>query len=767
MPPWHPVTTGGTGLNVPGKSDKDKVVKNPVSHWRISRKAVVDFVFSPDVKYVAAISEDGCLRIIDALAEQLVDCYASYFGALTCVAWSPDGRFVLTGGQDDLITIFSPWEQRVVARCQGHSSFVSGVAFDDLRCDGRTYRFGSVGEDNKLILWDFSSGALHRPKFQATHHQRMSMSSTISLAFRGSKSASYLPSGIPPNLISEPTHPLRYHPAPSRNEIAIVQPVLVKPIESDLLTDVAFLPRVLITATKCGHIKLDSGAVTTLSAQERYLSLHRRQRSRQLVVHFPIIQEVIPESHMSMNPSNSDPCSASSLDDQCSVVYWQDRDTFDKLPSELITQIFDYAMLTASSVGLAEMEMRHKMLANLQLVSQQWRSVVIGTPMLWSSIVLRLYSTTSKVVNHYSRSTLSLWLKRSGTVELRIMLEFRGWTNDYRRLHLEPAIHEMTWELLGLIWKSVHRWRTLDLRFRDAQTLGLAKPWLFSPHLSLTSASSLKSIHLNLGIIPLTDADPATIEPVIQYLSSPPNLRELGLQPLSAVTSRVIENYLPINHLHKLKLNVQVMALSQTLFMLSNCASLSWLSLDIYGRNFEAVVGDGSALPALEIPTLLVLEYVCRSPALTPVLQRLHCPELQVLSISFPTRHDVSETIHFFTHLEEYAQLKALRLEHLDGHQLQLVLAVPVVARIPILEVLTVGIPELNPTPMFLGIPSLLHTIGSSHDGDVCGVAGWGRLETVVELRQLGWPDPESRPLLPELFQYHPHVHGIKLHEIA
>ncbi|KAF9446325.1 WD40 repeat-like protein [Macrolepiota fuliginosa MF-IS2] len=256
MPPWHPVTTGaGAGINVAGKSDKDsKVVKNPVSHWRISRKGVVDFVFSPDVKYVAAISEDGCLRVIDALAEQLVDCYASYFGALTCVAWSPDGRFILTGGQDDLITIFSPWEQRVVARCQGHSSFVAGVAFDDLRCDGRTYRFGSVGEDNKLILWDFSSGALHRPKYQATHHQRMSMSSTISLAFRRDKSASYLPAGLPPGLKN--THSLRHHPAPSRNEIAIVQPVLIKSVDCDLLTDIAFLPRSLLTATKSGHIRL-------------------------------------------------------------------------------------------------------------------------------------------------------------------------------------------------------------------------------------------------------------------------------------------------------------------------------------------------------------------------------------------------------------------------------------------------------------------------------------------------------------------------------
>ncbi|KAG2749549.1 WD40 repeat-like protein, partial [Suillus brevipes Sb2] len=137
---------------------------SPVSHWGLCRCGVVNFVFSPDIKYVAAILEDGCLRVIDPLAEQLVDCYASYFESLTCVAWSPDGRFILTGGQDDLLTIFSPWEQRVVARCQGHSSFVSAVAFDELRCDGRTYRFGSVGEDNKLILWEFSSGALHRPK---------------------------------------------------------------------------------------------------------------------------------------------------------------------------------------------------------------------------------------------------------------------------------------------------------------------------------------------------------------------------------------------------------------------------------------------------------------------------------------------------------------------------------------------------------------------------------------------------------------------------
>ena len=86
---------------------------------------------------------------------RLTDTFAGYFGALNCVAWSPDSRFVVVGGQDDLITIFSPRESRVVARCQGHSAFVTAIAFDHSRGGG--YRFGSVGEDGKLILVNVSS----------------------------------------------------------------------------------------------------------------------------------------------------------------------------------------------------------------------------------------------------------------------------------------------------------------------------------------------------------------------------------------------------------------------------------------------------------------------------------------------------------------------------------------------------------------------------------------------------------------------------------
>lgn len=104
VPSWYAYGAGGgwgSGLGSavvsPGGGGSvgrnEKVMKNPISHWKISRKSVlgktlllsgckkkekkyqphptlIDFVFSPDLRYVAAVSEDGCLRVIDTLSEK-------------------------------------------------------------------------------------------------------------------------------------------------------------------------------------------------------------------------------------------------------------------------------------------------------------------------------------------------------------------------------------------------------------------------------------------------------------------------------------------------------------------------------------------------------------------------------------------------------------------------------------------------------------------------------------------------------------------------
>ncbi|KAF5940703.1 hypothetical protein HYC85_021870 [Camellia sinensis] len=73
-----------------------------------------------------------------------------------------DGKYILTGGEDDLVQVWSMEDRKVVAWGEGHNSWVSGVAFDSYwsspSSDGLEehvmYRFGSVGQDTQLLLWD-------------------------------------------------------------------------------------------------------------------------------------------------------------------------------------------------------------------------------------------------------------------------------------------------------------------------------------------------------------------------------------------------------------------------------------------------------------------------------------------------------------------------------------------------------------------------------------------------------------------------------------
>lgn len=58
---------------------------------------------------------------------------------------------------------------------------MTGVAFDPLHCDDKDYRFASVGEDCKILLWDFSVNALHKPKQVKSIHSRLSPDEYLTL----------------------------------------------------------------------------------------------------------------------------------------------------------------------------------------------------------------------------------------------------------------------------------------------------------------------------------------------------------------------------------------------------------------------------------------------------------------------------------------------------------------------------------------------------------------------------------------------------------
>ncbi|KAI7838380.1 hypothetical protein COHA_007837 [Chlorella ohadii] len=85
---------------------------------------------APDGLHIAVACKDGVLRVYALPSGGLVAGFKSYYGGLHCCAWSPDGRYVAAGGEDDLVAIYGLAERCVVAYCQGHHSWVSGLAFD-------------------------------------------------------------------------------------------------------------------------------------------------------------------------------------------------------------------------------------------------------------------------------------------------------------------------------------------------------------------------------------------------------------------------------------------------------------------------------------------------------------------------------------------------------------------------------------------------------------------------------------------------------------
>lgn len=161
--------------------------------WIIGDGAINDFAFSPCSKYLAVVSQDGCLRVLNYDSMELIGLATSFFGGFLCVCWSPDGQLVVAGGEDDLVTVWSFQQRRIVARGEGHRSWVTVVAFDPYTTtysesvppEGTTlttkvngvddetqtklpdiatcYRLGSVAMDTQLCLWELTDDVLKQP----------------------------------------------------------------------------------------------------------------------------------------------------------------------------------------------------------------------------------------------------------------------------------------------------------------------------------------------------------------------------------------------------------------------------------------------------------------------------------------------------------------------------------------------------------------------------------------------------------------------------
>jgi WD40 repeat protein len=109
--------------------------------------------WSPDGKRLVTASADHTIKIWDALSGRELLVLAGHSGAIRGVAWSPDGKWVASGSEDKTAKIWDAGTGKEIRTLIGHNDTVDSVAWAP---DGRRLATGS--SDKLAIVWQAESG---------------------------------------------------------------------------------------------------------------------------------------------------------------------------------------------------------------------------------------------------------------------------------------------------------------------------------------------------------------------------------------------------------------------------------------------------------------------------------------------------------------------------------------------------------------------------------------------------------------------------------
>ena len=114
-------------------------------------------------------------------------------GSVEAVAFSPDGRFIVSGSGDRTLGLWDAANGALLKTFRGHDGPVYSVAFSP---DGRFIVSGS--DDQTLKLWDAGSGALRKPSKDPLVWYLLSPSPTMDASSSREATTTLSSSGTPP-----------------------------------------------------------------------------------------------------------------------------------------------------------------------------------------------------------------------------------------------------------------------------------------------------------------------------------------------------------------------------------------------------------------------------------------------------------------------------------------------------------------------------------------------------------------------------------------
>jgi WD40 repeat protein len=119
--------------------------------------------FSPDGRYAVSAGDDQTIRLWEVITGKEVRVFAGHAEEVRSVAFSPDGRYLLSGSNDKTIRLWEVTTGRTVRVFRGHTFLVGSVAFSPdgrYAVSGSSTRWLSVARKDKVVrLWDVATGA--------------------------------------------------------------------------------------------------------------------------------------------------------------------------------------------------------------------------------------------------------------------------------------------------------------------------------------------------------------------------------------------------------------------------------------------------------------------------------------------------------------------------------------------------------------------------------------------------------------------------------